>query len=515
MVVQRGNRESKATLLAAMIASRLLGLGVALLGLLAAAPAPGNAQDFSFASVREQARRLAAEPYRKPDPISSPALKAMSYDQYMQVRFRGEKALWHGTASPFRAELFPAGFIYEAPVSIFTVANGQATPVTATSDMFDFSTADLRGDIAPALAGFRLTYPLHGAKRDEIVAFLGASYFRPIARGQVYGASARGLSIDTGLPRPEEFPYFRSFWLLSPADDAREVVVWALLDTPAAAGAYAFTIRPGTRTTVEISASLFMRHDVSLMGLAPLTSMFLMGKGGPRRDDFRPEVHDSDGLLLHTGAGERIWRPLVNPTALSVSSFVDRDPRGFGLLQRERAFGQYQDTSANYHARPGFWVEPLEPWGEGEVRLLELPTDSEIHDNIAAFWAPRTPPRKGERLDLRYRLTALSGEPFPDTTGRVVATRSSALVGRPRQRLVVVEFAGGDLDSLAAEQAVEPVVSTSSGKVLQQRSERTPSGTWRLLAEVEPDGRTPMDLRAFLRLRGEALTETWSYLLRP
>ena len=488
---------------------------ISVLGVSGITALPALAQDFSFASVLEEARRLAAETYRGPVPVASPAMRSLSYDQYKKVRFRSEKALWQGTPSLFRAEFFPAGFIYSAPVSVFVVTDGKAAPLVAAPDMFDFSNADI-GDPGPlALAGFRLTYPLHGPKLDEVVAFLGASYFRPIGRDQAYGASARGLAIDTGLPHPEEFPYFRSFWLVTPAAGAREAVAWALLDTPAAAGAYAFTIRPGTRTVVEVSATLFMRHSVSLMGVAPLTSMYFTGKNTPRRDDHRPEVHDSDGLFMHSGSGERIWRPLVNPAALAVSSFVDRDPHGFGLLQRERAFAQYQDLGAAYHARPGLWVEPLDPWGEGEVRLLELPTDSEVHDNVAAFWAPRRPPQRGERMDLRYRLSALATEPLADTTGRVMATRTGALTGRPGQRLVIVEFSGGDLDSIKEEQPVEAVVSISTGKLVVQRAERLPGGTWRLTAEVEPAGRKPMEMRGFLRLRGEALTETWTYVLRP
>ena len=499
-----------------MIARLLLCLST-LLGVLIAAAPPGWAQDFSFASVQDEARRLAAEPYRKPEPIASAALRGMTYDQYQQVRFRGDKALWQNRNSLFRAEFFATGFIYETPVSIFVVADGRATPLAATPDMFDFSTSEVAPDAnAVALAGVKLTYPLHGAKRDEVIAFLGASYFRTIGRQQAYGTSARGLAIDTGLSRPEEFPRFRTFWLVTPAEGAHEATIWALLDTPAAAGAYAFTVRPGTRTVTEVSATLFMRHDVSLMGVAPLSSMYLSGKNGPRRDDFRPEVHDSDGLFMITGTGERIWRPLANPVALSISSFVDHNPRGFGLLQRERAFAQYQDVPAAYQARPSLWIEPLDGWGDGEVRLLELPTDSEVHDNIAAFWAPRAPPKKGEKFDLHYRVSALLDEPSPSTAARVVATRSGALAGRPKQRLLVVEFAGGDLDSIEAEQPVEADVSLSSGKLLRQRVERTPRGTsWRLLAEVEPDGKKPMDLRAFLRLRGETLTETWSYLLRP
>ena len=477
---------------------------------------PAVAQDFSFASVQDAARRLAAEPYRKPSPVASAKLRELNYDQYRQVRFRSDGALWNGTAGLFRAEFFPAGFIYQVPVSVFVVTSGKASPVSASPEMFDFSSSDFRPDTdSLALAGVRLTYPLHGPKRDEVIAFLGASYFRPIGREQVYGASARGLAIDTGLPRPEEFPHFRSFWLVTPADGAREAVVWALLDTPAATGAYAFTIRPGTRTAVEVSATLFMRHDVSLMGLAPLTSMYLNGKNGPRRDDYRTEVHDSDGLYMVTGTGERIWRPLINPTTLSISSFQDRDPRGFGLLQRERSFGQYQDNYASYHARPGLWVEPLGPWGEGEVRLLEIPTDAEMHDNIAAFWAPRSPPKRGETFELRYRLSALSNDPGSDALGRVVATRTGALIGRPRQRLLVVEFGGGDLDTIKGEQPVEAAVSVSTGKLVGQNVERLPNGAWRLFIEVEPEGKKPMDLRAFLRVRGEALTETWTYLLKP
>ncbi len=476
---------------------------------------PGQAQDFSFASVQEQAQRLAREPYRKPPEIASAALRSINYDQYQRIRFRAGQAAWHGSAALFRGELFPAGFLFTTPVSVFVVTNGKALPMEGEA-LFDFSAAKLKADPGPApLAGMRLTYPLHGARRDEVISFLGASYFRPLGRGQAYGASARGLAIDTGLPRPEEFPHFRSFWLVTPADGAREVTVWALLDTPAAAGAFAFTVRPGTRTVTEVTASLYMRHDVSLMGLAPLTSMYLMGKNGPRRDDFRPEVHDSDGLLMVTGSGERIWRPLVNPTALSVSSFADRDPRGFGLMQRERAFGQYLDVQANYHARPSLWVEPLGKWGEGEVRLLELPTSSEVHDNITAFWAPRTPPRKGEQHDLRYRLSALSTEPVGSPAARVVATRPSALTDRPRHRVMVVEFAGGELDSMGPELDVEAVVSATTGKVGAVRVEKPALGNWRMIIELEPEGGRPMDLRGFLRLNGEALSETWTYLMRP
>jgi len=259
------------------------------------------------------------------------------------------------------SRIFPSGFIYDKPVAISIVDNGQATPAAIKPEQFDFSDSGLKEPPRElALAGFKVTFPINRpGKFDEVVAFLGASYFRAIGRAQVYGASARGLAIDTATERPEEFPIFRAFWLVKPADDAQEMMVWALLDSPGAAGAFAFIIRPGPRTVVETTAVVFARHDLSVPGIAPLTSMHFAGKASPARDDYRPEIHDSDGLYIVTGHGERIWRPLGNPTALAISTFSDNSPKGFGLLQRERAFEQYQDTAANLQARPSLWIEPI------------------------------------------------------------------------------------------------------------------------------------------------------------
>ncbi len=481
--------------------------------LLAATPILAQDGAAIFASVQEEARRLALEPYRKPPPSISPEARTLNYQQYRSIAFRPEKALWYGGNSLFRVEFFPTGLIYDTAVTINVVKDGKSTPVTAAPDMFNSGDTPLG---AISLAGLRITYPLHGPKFDEIAAFLGASYFRPIGREQAYGASARGLAVDTGLPHPEEFPSFRSFWLVTPADGARELTVWALLDSPGVTGAYAFTLRPGTRTVIETTVTLYMRNTVGVLGMAPLTSMFFIGKSGPRRDDFRPEVHDSDGLYMITGAGERVWRPLGNPGALAISSFVDHNPRGFGLMQRERAFARYQDQVALYHTRPSLWVEPIGDWGDGEVRLIEIPTESEVHDNIVAFWAPRTPAKAGDRLDFRYRLAALADEPALSPTGRVVATRTSAVIGAPKQRRLVVEFTGGDVELLRAEQPVEAIVTTAGGKLRSTMVEAIPGQKmWRLFIHVEPDGRKPVELRAFLSLRGEAITETWTYAVRP
>ncbi|MBX3498026.1 MAG: glucan biosynthesis protein [Alphaproteobacteria bacterium] len=460
---------------------------------------------------------MAAEPYKAPPPLPPSDLARINYDQYMRVQFRPEAILWRSAPSMFRAEFFPAGFIYNTPVAIHVVAEDSVAPLTPSPGMFDFGPANLREPPgAVAFAGFRLTYPLHEAKFDEIISFLGASYFRPIGREQTYGASARGLAIDTGLQRPEEFPAFRAFWLVAPAKGARELTLHALLDSPGATGAYTFLVRPGRRTTIDVSATLFARHDISLLGIAPLTSMFFAGKTGRRHPpDHRPEIHDSDGLLIASGSGERIWRPLSNPSALAVSSFKDRNPRGFGLLQRERGYAQYKDLEARYHARPSLWVEPAGEWGEGEIRLVEIPTDSEVHDNIAAFWASHTPTRRGQEVELRYRVSALSDEQALSPGGFVTGVRVFRAPD-PKFWRLAVEFGGGDIAGLRPAQPVEAEIAVSSGRLAHARTEPIPDeASWRLFVDVQPDGKKPMEVRAHLRLHGEVLSETMTYTVRP
>lgn len=490
-----------------------------LAGMAAGQPAAGT---IDFAAVEQEAARLAAAPYQPPVVSLPPALADLSYDRYQSIRFRPTASLLQGKDSLFRAQLFPAGFLFKEPVTIDVMTPDRLGPFTATASMFDWTGSQVQAPPDPVpLAGFRLLYPLHGKDPvDEIAAFLGASYFRLIGREQVYGASARGLAIDTGSAR-EEFPAFRRFWLLPPEPGASGIAVFALLDSPGVAGAYRFDLRPGTRTVVDVTATLYIRHAITTLGLAPLTSMFMSGEATARRDgDFRPEVHDSDGLLMMTGAGEHLWRPLSNPAQLSISAFGDVNPRGFGLLQRDRAFDHYEDLEAQYHKRPSFWVEPEGDWGEGEIRLIEIPTDSEIHDNIVAFWTPRQAPKGGERIRVKYRLSALADEARLAPAGRVVASRMATTtqpgVKPGKARRMVVDFAGRDLDVLRAEQPVEGDVSLSSGKLLDLRVQAVPaSGAWRLVFDVEPDGAKPVEMRAFLRLRGDPLTETWTQRWQP
>lgn len=500
-----------------------LGLAWALL-LAAGIPAQGSSASLDFAAVQAQAEALAAESYHDPAPIGG-ELARIGYDQYLAIHMRPTSVLWAGEPGFFRVKLFPAGFLYQLPVTLEVIDGDSVTPVVARDADFDWSQANLQ-EPPPAvvpLAGFRVLFPLHRPDTDdEVLVFLGASYFRLLGREQAFGISARGLAIDTGLPQGEQFPFFRHFWLVKPTEGVRELTVYALLDSPSVAGAYRFVLRPGTDSSVEVTASLFLRDEVELLGLAPLTSMFLAGENDDRRaGDLRPEVHDSDGLLIASGQGEWLWRPLANPPRLTVTAFGDKDTQGFGLLQRDRDFDHYRDLAANYDRRPGYWVEPLGTWGEGEIRLLEIPTDAEFHDNVTVLWAPRSPPGAGSRLDVAYRLTASLEHVAPPPAGHVTATfaGSAALpgsAGEDRHRRVIVEFAGGDLYRLDPSQPVVAVATLSGGQQTGLRVEALPDRRgWRAILDFDPGGAEALDLRLFLRLYDQVLTETWTYRWTP
>lgn len=483
-------------------------------------PAPGGA--FSFDQVKELARLAAAKPLQAPPTELPGALADISYDGYRKLRFRPDRAIW-ADGGLFRLQLFHRGFLYRQQVAINLVENGKATPLAYDPALFDMGDVKLDKPLPPdfGFAGFRIHHPLNRPDYfDEFAVFLGASYFRLVGRNQIYGLSARGLAVDTAGPKGEEYPFFRAFWIERPAPDAAEIAITALLDSQSVTGAYRFTIRPGGNTVAEVESVLFPRRKIDKLGIAPLTSMFLHGENTPRpADDFRPEVHDSDGLLVETKSGEMIWRPLVNPRDLRVASFVDDGVRGFGLMQRDRSFASYQDMESLYHRRPGLWVEPLGEWGPGRVELIEIPAKEEIHDNMVALWVPKDPPPEGKPVEFRYRLHATSKPVVRAYAGWVVATRlgaanlSAARQDQPTDRLFVVDFAGGDLDDLLPSQPVVAKVGASSGQVAETRVEYIPDlKVWRASFRLDPDGRKPSDLRCFLSLYGQALSETWTYL---
>lgn len=489
---------------------------------------PARAQStepFSFETVIAQAAARAAAPYLESRQQVPPFWRDLTYDQHRSIRFRSDQALWRGDRQ-FNIQLFHAGLFFDYPVTVNLVEGDQSSPLPFEADRFDYDGLTVPQDAGDpgGYAGFRVHFPINNLDwADEFAVFLGASYFRLIGRDQAYGLSARGLAVDTAEPTGEEFPAFTEFWIEVPSSDATELTIMALLDSPSVSGAYRFRLRPGNRTITDVDTALFARRQAKF-GIAPLTSMFMKGEmSDDRFDDFRPKIHDSDGLSVLTEAGEWLWRPLTNRRVLQTTAFVDNNVQGFGLFQRDREFASYQDLEARYDRRPSLWVEPLTPFGPGRVELVEIPTDREINDNIVAYWVPEALLGAGDRLDLSYRLSAIGDDTSIPPIGRVIGNR----VGTDRRpgieedippggRLFVVDFAGGELASIGGDQPVEPLVEASTGRLANVVAVRNnPARGWRVFFDLLPDGDVACELRCSLILDGQPITETWSLLWLP
>ena len=469
---------------------------------------------FSRDVLLAEAERLSQTEFVPPR-LPPESVRPLTYDQYRAIRMQAGASIWQGQGRNFTIDLFHPGFIFDTPVNIHLVVNGLARQVFFTDKIFDYgpevADAPLESTENVSYSGFRVRGPINKPDYlDEFLVFQGASYFRAVGRGQSYGLSARGLALRTARPEGEEFPLFTDFWIERPAENASEIVIHALLQSASVVGAYTFTSRPGDETIMEVQSTLFPRAEVTAYGIAPLTSMFLFDDTNRVRfDDFRAAVHDSDGLQIVNGNGERIWRPLANPRALQVSSFLDRNPRGFGLMQRKQNFADYQDYEARYERRPSLWIEPIGDWGEGHVELVEIPTDREINDNIVAYWHPSTPLTPGQRAEFSYRLRWGGAAPDRVSLARVVSTRAGRAVGS-ENRVFAVEFES--LAPLPPPNDLEVVVSSSAGTISNTRGEvLAPSGTYRATFELESGNESVIELRLQLRAFGQPWSETWLY----
>lgn len=490
------------------------------------APPPANLPPFGYENVVQRARDLAAHPFAAPRVTLPKPLSDASYDDHRKLRFRRERALFGGV-SRFEVQFFHLGFLFKTPVKVNAIDQGRAAPVVFDRAMFDYGDTGLGKTITAPLdfAGFRVHYDLQDpAYKDELIVFLGASYFRFLGRGQRYGLSARGLAVDTAEPRGEEFPFFREFWLATPDPKAVSLTLYALLDSQRVTGAYQFVVHPGTDTRIDVTARLFFREDIAKLGIAPLTSMHLFGENRARMfDDHRPEVHDSDGVLIRSGSDAWLWRPLANGRDLRVSAFVERGPKGFGLMQRDRSFAHYQDLESEYHRRASCWVEPVGDWGEGAVELVEIPSNEEIHDNIVLYWVPKERARAGKELALSYRLVSTLGSPPEHRLARVAQTRIGAAVvpgtgQRPsaERRLFVIEFEAGEIPLLGPKLPIQPEITSSAGVVADPHVERIePGGRLRVTFRLDTQGATPAELMLRLLLDGKPITETWLYRYTP
>lgn len=475
----------------------------------------GPSVRFTWDSLVAWADALAVAPFAPAAPSDPDLIQRIDYDAYHQIRYRPDAAIWPKPGgSP--VELFHVGRYFKEPVRVFVVNEGQAREVLYNSELFSYGRAEFARTL-PADTGFAGFRVMHGPNEADWLSFLGASYFRSPGETKQYGLSTRGLALNTGMPEPEEFPRFTNFWI-APLDEGDGVLIYALLESPSVTGAYRIKAMRGQGVTTEVECVLNGRGEVKRLGVAPLTSMFWYGKNNRLQGrDWRPEIHDSDGLSIWTGTGERIWRPLNNPPVNKLSSFIDKTPKGFGLLQRERDFDAYEDDNVFYHRRPSVWVEPLGDWGEGAVQLLENTTDDETKDNIVAFWNPKEPFTNGKRISLHYRVYWRNDMPFPDPNARVTATRTG-LGGIPggherhAATKYVLDFEGGILGDLTNKDDVKLVVTASRGTIdaiAAYRVVDTPG--WRALFDFHPDGKETADLRAYLSQNGKALTETWMY----
>lgn len=480
---------------------------------------------FNFEALQLRAKALVGQPYEEPKRHVPGWLMKLNYDQYREIRFDSARAWWHAEKLPFELQFFHPGGLFNKPVLIYEIVDQKARLIEFSPRLFNYGNNKPGGRVPSDMgfAGFRIHAPVNKPEYfDELAVFLGASYFRALGRDQHYGLSARGLALNTGEPEPEEFPVFEEFWIERPAADAKSITAYALLNGPSVTGAYRFILTPGTDTVVQVKATVYCRRNAKAFGIAPLTSMFTHGENtGWAQNDFRPEVHDSDGLLVATGTGEWLWRPLTNPKQLRTASFATKNPQGFGLLQRDRDFKHYDDLEAYYHQRPSAWVEPVGEWGAGAVRLVEIPTPDETNDNIVAFWVPAQLPPPGEPINFEYKLHWMIDPAGRPPAGHVSSTRLATVQWHKEKDLkrFVLEFEGKYLNTEPFDPNLEAVVSVGTGaaqvdKTSVQKNAFT--GAWRVVFEIKPDGSgRPVELRCFLRKGPHVLTETWSYLWNP
>lgn len=477
---------------------------------------------FSFEMLIERARQAAAADYVPPMTLGE-AFTDLDYDAYRNIQFDEARARWAGPDAPALLHAYHPGWLFDSTVGLFEVVDGVAAPMDFTTRDFKYHGAAIAlpdEGALPGVAGFRLNMPLNAPDRyDEVVSFLGASYFRALGQDNRYGISARGLAVNTATSEQEEFPRFSAFWLERPTEGDAAITFHALLESESVAGAFRFVVTPGESTTMDVTSALFFRRDVAQLGIAPLTSMFLFGPNDRGDfDDYRARVHDSEALVVDTDS-DRLYRVLNNPAQLGNSYFSVQSPRSFGLVQRHRQFEDYLDAGAHYEARPSLTVEPQGDWGAGMVRLIEIPSDLEANDNIVAFWIPQEPFAAGSQTQVSYRLhwgmTPPSAASELAQVSRTLAGHGGVSGVKPREehRKFVIDFEGGPLGEPIEDRSVEAALQITGGTLLQKVLQKVDGhdATWRLVIEVAADDGATVELRAALTAGERRLSETWVY----
>ena len=492
------------------------GMGASLTpaALAADAPAPEAPAAFDPGMVIDKARALAKKPYQAPNTTLPGPLGNLTYDQYVAIRPRAGKAIWSDETIGFAIEPLQRGYLFSAPVLLNVVEGGVSRQLTYDVSEFDFGKIQIGTDVHDiGFSGFRVLHNRSGQGLTDAAIFQGASFYRSLANGQNFGVTARALSIRTGDPeKGEEFPGFREIWIERPSPASDVMVIHALVDSPSMTGGYRFTLRPGEITIIDTECTLFSRSPADFFGLGCSGAMFLFG---PIRranvDDVRQGVYEISGLQILNGNGEWLWRPVSNPQTLQISSFLDTNPRGFGVLQRERSFNQLQDDDQHWEIRPSLWIEPINDWGEGSVVLVEIPSDSENNDNILCFWRPKAVLQPGSEAPFAYRQFWCWSPPDHPMEAVVTNTRGGR-GSTPKRRRFLVEFTGDRFADVQAGAAIQPQLTTSAGTIVSVRPFLTPERkTFRVLFEIEFGGEQLAELRLVLESAGKPVSETWLY----
>lgn len=531
------NRDARPALMdrRRLIGGAAAGAALALLphraGAQAAPPAlPAAGSPFSDATVPDLARALGNRPFAGqpandvPDP-----LKNLSREAYEAIRIRPEALLWGGEAHGFAVEPLVRGFYYTDRVALFLVEDGVVRPVAYDRANYEpgSGVGAAPGAVAlpeadPGFSGLRIRARF-GERHQDFAVFQGACFYRLVGQGQEFGVDGRALMLRPADPRGEEFPRWRALFVERPKAPDGPLVIHALIDSDSLAAALRLELRPGETSNAAVAAILVTRKAIDHLGLGGMQAPFLFGPHDRRgADDARAAVYAAGGLQIRNGGGEAIWRPVRNPETLQISSFLDNGPQGFGLTQRDRSPATFEDDAHRWERSPSLWVEPGDPageglWGEGAVTLLEIPSDSEVNENVIAYWRPKAALPAGQEVRLTYRQN-WGGEPPVGPLARVTGTRSGRGGANPR-RLFLVDFTGDVL--FTPEGAVAPldtVLIAGPGRIVEGATRwfaHPETRTVRVAFELDPGSERACELRLALKTEGRQITETWLYRWTP
>ena len=476
--------------------------------------APDAIIPFSHAFVIDAAKNLASKAFAAPGTSDLPGpLANLSYDAYVAIHAKPEGLIWGQDPSGFVIEPLHRGFVFTTPMQINLVEEGLSRRLDYDASKFIFAGVNLSAPpINLDFSGFRILQRTDSGDLRELAIFQGASFFRSSAPGQWLGVMARGLSIRTGDPRGEEFPFFRAVWIEKSTRAANALTIHALLDSESLTGAYRFTLHPGEATIVDTECTLFPRVAVDSFGLATMSATMLFGPIDRRGvDDLRQAAAEASGLQMLTGAGEWVWRPISNRNALQISEFVDENPKGFGFLQRKRSFDDFYDEIQHWERRPSLWIEPIGDWGAGSVELVEIPSDSENAQNMIAFWRPKTALAKGQQADFAYRQFWCWSPPASPPLAIALGSRSGRGASA-KQRRFLVDFRGDLLGDPARVADIKANLTVSPGKIASLRVFPSPERkSCRAQFDIDPGGENACEMRLTLEAQGAPISETWLY----